>query len=490
MKDPQPVVNQNDAEVKDGSARQRIDKKRETVPNPEIIKRELLVDQPLSDEKKRELLQPEILSDLSIEEYIALWRRINPYFLSHAVRQGFRDHNGMIYHSSGMREFHRGLLNILEDDKKMRSPLAAHGLRYRDDESVKAYLHKRRVLQEKNEEGAKQKLRELLDFSPASAPNYPDITAVHFAAQLVADEYYGGEGNNEIFFIYPSDVLASQYDFALSGEDFTNKIKGETKWNDVFIWPSTFDNPGIPIDAGIVFLPESTPVDPNTGSKYASEVKNVDGKEKRVMIEGTALVKSFVKWAKRTLEDKQSPVNKAAEEWLNAPRRDEDEKERICLDIFSQELQDLGFAQDAAESLGRYMKQSFRFLRSMNLEALVKDTGAHYKRATNTIPAKQYWEDFFTQHPHLRPKHIYYYHGDPTDAVHEFLQKNNIGENDTSKKEGTLLGFDDHSVSLNRKPGGWSDERQDERAMRGYKELRETANRIIAEYYNGKRRKN
>ena len=276
----------------------------------------------------------------------------------------------------------------------------------------------------------------------------------------------------------------------MSGEDFTNKIKGETKWNDVFIWPSTFDNPGIPIDAGIVVRPESTPVDPNTGSKYASEVKNVDGKEKRVMIEGTALVKSFVKWAKRTLEDKQSPVNKAAEEWLNAPRRDEDEKERICLDIFSQELQDLGFAQDAAESLGRYMKQSFRFLRSMNLEALVKDTGAHYKRATNTIPAKQYWEDFFTQHPHLRPKHIYYYHGDPTDAVHEFLQKNNIGENDTSKKEGTLLGFDDHSVSLNRKPGGWSDERQDERAMRGYKELRETANRIIAEYYNGKRRKN
>src|SRR6185503_4609999 len=97
---------------------------------------------------------------------------------------------------------------------------------------------------------------------------YPDKIAVHFAAQMVADQFYGGERNNEVFFVYPSDFIASQHEYAFNGweKDFT-KPQSETKWNDVFVWPSNLENPGISVDAGLVFLPDHTPVDPETGSK-------------------------------------------------------------------------------------------------------------------------------------------------------------------------------------------------------------------------------
>lgn len=361
-------------------------------------------------------------------------------------------------------------------EKKLRPPIALHGLRNRDEVAVKEYLSGW-VLQAKDEEEAKNRLHNLLNFSLASAPTYPDVTAVHFADQLVANGYYGGESNNEVFFIYPADVLASQHDFTFNGweKDFT-KPQSETKWNDVFMWPSTLDNPGISIDAGIVFLPETTPVDPTTGSKYASELKVIEGKEKRVMIEDTALVNLFVKWGKELNE--QSPVRQAFSVYKSERNYYyQQEKEQACLVVFSQELQHLGFTSDASIALSGKMMSELYWRTDFNdeaLEMMVKGSGAHWKRAEVTVPAKKYWEDFFTQNPDLRPKHIQYYDGDPTSAVYEFQQKNNIGRANTSKTDGNLLGFDDHHVI---------DVGKDPRSNAGYDELVETSNKIIAEHY-------
>lgn len=271
----------------------------ENIPDPRKLLEayyEKMETVPLANTEKRELLKPEMLVELSTEEYIALWRRLNPHFLSHVTRQGFRDHNAMVYHSAGLQEFHNGLVSVLEDEKILRPPIAVHeGLRSRDEATVKRFLDDW-VLQAENEEEAKDRLNRLLHFSFATAPKYPDQTAVHFAAQIVADGYYGGERNNESFFIYPSDILASQHHFAFNGweKDFTQP-QSETKWNDVFIWPSSVDNPGVLVDAGMVFLPETTLVDPETGSKYTSEMRTAEGEEKRVMIEDEKLISAFVK---------------------------------------------------------------------------------------------------------------------------------------------------------------------------------------------------
>lgn len=276
-----------------------LQKKQKEIPNPKKLVEgyyEKVEVTSLTNEEKKEKLTPELLASLSTEEYVALWKRLNPQFLSHVTRQGFRDHNAMVYHSAGLEAFHNGFLSILQDGKELRPPLALHGLKSRDEVSVKGYLEGW-VLQAKDETEAKERLGKLLNATLASAPKYPDETAVHFAAQVVADHYYGGEGNNEVFFAFPTDAIASQNNFGFNGREKTfTKAQSETKWNDVFVWPKDLDNPGIPVDAGLVFLPEATPVDPNTGSKYASEVKIVDGKETRVMVEDKAKLDTFTSW--------------------------------------------------------------------------------------------------------------------------------------------------------------------------------------------------
>lgn len=146
---------------------------------------------------------------MSTKEYTALWRRLNPYYLSHVTRQGFRDHNVMAYNSGGMQEFHNGFLSVIEDEKMLRPPLALTGLRTRDETAVKDYLSL--VLQAEDESTAKDRLIILLNHSMSASPRYPDKTAVHFAPQIALNDYYGGETGNEVFF----SVSFRRYGFAI-----------------------------------------------------------------------------------------------------------------------------------------------------------------------------------------------------------------------------------------------------------------------------------
>ena len=108
------------------------------------------------------------------------------------------------------------------------------------------------------------------------------------------------------------------------------------------------------------------------------------------------------------------------------------------------------------------------------LQGIVKGSGAHWKRAENTISAREYWEIFFSKNPHLQPKHVQYYVGDPTNAVLEFQRQNNIGRADTSKTDGQLLGFEDHHIL---------DMENDPRANAGYDDLIAKADKIIRDHY-------
>lgn len=453
---------------------------REEIPNPKKILKtyyEKISTQPLSNEQKRELLKTEVLSSLSSEEYISLWKRLNPYFMSHVTRQGFRDHNAMIYHSAGINEFHDGFIKVMEDDGLLRPPMAIRELRNRDNNSIKEWLLDQKILGQKNEEQAIREFDNLLNFSLANAPRYPDKTAVHFATQLVANSFYGGENDNEVFFIYPSDVLASQYAFSFNGKeaDFT-RPQSDTSWNDVFVWPGTVDNPGISINAGIVFLPKSTPVDPETGSKYASEVEVVDGVEKRVMVKDTALVNAFVEWGKKMND--QSPFKQAFNTCKlaeNFYRRKEVEKD--CFAICVQELKGLGFLIDTSANLaGELIQDMFdrETYDDKSFQNVINNSASQWKRAEGTVSAKEYWESFFAKNPNLRPKHVQYYDGDPTIAVLEFQQRHHIGTTETLKTNEVLLGFDDHHVTSKK---------NDPRSNVGYEELVDVASRIIKEHY-------
>ncbi len=461
------------------------------IPNPEKLLKtyyETMETIPLSNTEKREFLKPELLSQLSMEEYVALWRRLNPHFLSHVTRQGFRDHNAMIYHSSGLQKFHNGLVSTLEDKKMLNSSMAVRdGLRARDEVTIKKFLEQH-VLSAASEEEAREKLNEKLNSTWASAPHYPDKTAVHFAAEVVANDYYGGESNNEVFFLYPSDVLASQYCFAFNGgEKDLTKPQSETKWNDVFIWPSNLDNSGISVDAGIVFLPKTTLVDPKTGSKYASEIKTIEGEQKKTLIEDEQAIAGFTEWAKKLNND--SPIVQAYKQYR---KEGGEELNKVYLEVTHQEMFKLGFDEETAANLtstivlydviGSFVTNGKLDPEESTPEEAayrkLKLASANWKKAKNGVTAKEYWEKYFLDHPEQKPKHIVFYDGDPTLAIHKFQQKYGIGEADTSNVEGQLLGFDDKHQVL--------DYNKNSRIWAGYEELVATSHKIIAEHYRVK----
>ena len=361
---------------------------------------------PLTNQEKRDLLKPEVLASLSTEEYIALWRRLNPYFLAHVTRQGLRDHTGddiMVQHNSGYGEFVNGFVDVMQNSQRLFPPLARNGLVDRDETTVRSFLSPF-FKNAPNAEKAEEMFLDFLTRHNAEAPKYPDITATHFAAQKVSDGYYGGETANEVFFVYPSDVMASQYTFAFNGgeKDFTQP-QSETKWNDVFVWTGNLDVPGVPVDIGIVFLPGTISVDPETGSKYASEIKIVDGQEKRVKIENTSLVNSFVEWGKKL--DDQSPVKQAFTAYKE--ERGYWKQKDLKGDYFiacSKELQDLGFSAVTSRGLANKLIGEMYSRESLDdevLKRIIESSGAHLKRAESTVPAKQYWESYFAQNPHL-----------------------------------------------------------------------------------------
>lgn len=99
---------------------------------------------PLEKEQKRELLKFDILAKLTTKEYLDLWKGLNPYFCSHITRQGYRDHNGMAYHSAGVGEFQDGFKMIMNSDKKLHSVwelITGKGASSVDDDaSVEDYL--------------------------------------------------------------------------------------------------------------------------------------------------------------------------------------------------------------------------------------------------------------------------------------------------------------------------------------------------------------
>jgi len=435
---------------------------------------------PLTNEEKRELLTPEALADLNTDEYIALWRRLNPHFLSHVTRQGFRDHTGndvMVSHDSGYREFNEGFTKVMKNGRNLLPPLGRIGLADLSDDTVNEFVTQ--FFSESTEisvEEAKERFHKFLNFGLASAPKYADITATHFAAQIVSDVYYGGEADNEVMFVYPSDVLASQYPYAFNGWEKTfTEAQSETKWNDVFVWTDP-NNPGVPVDSGVVFLPLNTQVDPETGSKYASEEVEIEGNPTRKLLKDNDLEEMFIRWSGDLGQEIYDVVEDYKAERNYFDRRD---KERLARTVIQSAILQLGFPEDVVLRLGsRVFSEllSWGKTSSEDITELLEQTGAVFKRPENAIPSKDYWEDYFSKNPHLRPAHVYYYDGSPTTGVYNFLQENGIGSADTSKEEGSLLGFDDNHVL---------DMESDSRSNQGYDELLAKANRRIDEIFGG-----
>ncbi|MDD5074197.1 MAG: hypothetical protein PHU92_03445, partial [Candidatus Shapirobacteria bacterium] len=281
------------------------------------------------------------------------------------------------------------------------------------------------------------------------------------------------EEGNEAFLVYPVDVLASQYKYGF-GYDRMNFIHHANDRdfrrlgmdNDVFVWPGTLDNPGIPVDSGIVFLPKNSLVDPETGSIYASETTTINGQEARVRLKTESVEEKFQAYIVSQGEPKGYFFNKTSRELL----------EEFSPDL----LASMDFSDDAIWRFRRAIYNGF------TPEQAFGRANAAWQRAQNPISSQEYWENYFRQNPQIAPKHVYYYdnHTGSGDAVSGLLQRNNIGRADTSDTEGELLGFDENNIPNKVWRRGWGAEitgqKGDNDAWLGYDQLEETMLQIAS----------
>lgn len=427
----------------------------------------------LTLKQKEEFFTAEKLEKLSTEELMELWRAGSPYYLSHVTRFGFRDHNAMIYHSGGMGKFHEGGLNMMSD-KRVRPPIYLDGLKDIEPDTIKAYLEKYQVFDKPNQEEAFKYFKSLMEWSLASAPKYPDKTAVHFGAQRVLDAYYGCEADNEIFCVFPADFIASQTNFAFNGwqKTFTS-CQSEDKWNDVFAW--TGDREGISLDAGLVFLPAKTLVDPETGSRYAStEVKDETGKMVRDRIKSSESQKNLLTWwekEKPNLEVLYQQIKSTQEFYSKRDLQNNFES------IIKAGLLSLGanrVSYEATYIIQQYFYGDIDFTQNQDdIDEILNSSGLLFEKPKSPVEAQVYWEKYFAEHPENKPKHVVYYHGDPSQAVRDFMADHNvtpkIGHDDPD-----LLGFDkNHILDMEDNP----------KTNLGKNEIYAIAQKLIAEHY-------
>lgn len=200
------------------------------------------------------------------------------------------------------------------------------------------------------------------------------------------------------------------------------------------------------------------------------------------MVEDKKIVSSFIKW----IEDLniESPIVQS-----HKKSGDNESERKTKIEIIKKEIIGLGLIEGPAMSIACYLYDEFDGINKFKRDNIIgfgeskrdgalkilRKIGANWKRAENTVLSEEYWKKYFIENPQKEPKHLIFYDGDPTLAVKEFKEKNDIKRVDISKDKGELLGFDDHHIK---------DLRGDTRAWGGYNELIEMANKIIAGHYN------
>ena len=169
--------------------------KKETYLSPTEIKKNLLEgEQPLTKEEKIQFLRPEILSSLSTEEYMRVWKRLSNHFVSHVTRQGVREaENSHVYHTHGLHERHNGLSVLLEAEKSLQSKSVREGSTSPDvwrDEAQKIldttdFSKPITVGMHEEFPNPWNVVKRGLTGTIGVAPAIPDEVAIHFAADRV-----------------------------------------------------------------------------------------------------------------------------------------------------------------------------------------------------------------------------------------------------------------------------------------------------------------
>lgn len=396
-------------------------------------------------EEISELFTEEHLASLDLDEYALLMKRFPSEMVTHVTRQGVRDHQGHMFHSRGLGEYSQGFESILADGGRLRSPLGIQLTQEKKEQAIARYLGE-------DAEIAKSHLSRLSNIEGSEPGSYQDAMAIHFAAEEVADVYYGSERGNEIFFVYPSAFIASQYHFQGNLDR-----DGGGYWNDQWVWAN--EEHGISLDAGLVFIPSQTPVDRKTGSRYELDQENkpIINQEYINLVKkllGTPQLDELINlWEQAIdkLRETRSWGNereklfqyflKPAHQILIEQFNIQDERLRRALlaeNFFLQNLKD-------AHEKEKTMTESDPFFTPPEkmIKKIMQDSGILYRESTNTVTAYEYWTEHFNQHPDKKPsKIVFYRESDPTTALIAWKEREGL-----RKKSGVgHIGFEQRQI--------------------------------------------
>ena len=368
-----------------------------------------------------------------MEDYSALLRRFPGEMLTHVTRHGIRDHANLGNHQKGLGEYHSTLYAVLEN-KKLKSAL---GIKLQENSKEEAVAKLLDLENCPSRDAALDRMDIKFVSGLTGDPSaFADKSSIHLAVEDVADSFYGSERNNEVFFVFPSAMIASQYEFSGNLSTVEYNAYTDSYDNDQFVFPDI--ERGLPIDAGVAFFPEDAKVDPENGSKYA-----IDHNKKPILTDG---IQEILKARFDQLGFIQVLIQKRYE-IDNLPEKEKEEalekrfknfgiKDSVAKKMLSDEniLRELAKIWGAEKENDEYMKILMKYFRK---------NGNPYKLADDAISSKEYWEKYFQQHPESSPKHIVYYtRGDPAEALNRWRGENGI----TRKDKRSDIGFSENKV--------------------------------------------
>ncbi|MEI7512254.1 MAG: hypothetical protein WCK01_02220 [Candidatus Uhrbacteria bacterium] len=342
------------------------------------------------------LFSEENLESLSVDDYQFLLHRFPAHMVTHVKRQGVRDHYGHGSHTRGMGSFHNSVKKLFE--KKRLSSVVG---RWLEDGMQQEKIWKTFFTDCDTFEQAVERMQDIITDKgqfEGGLLTYADMSAVHLASEEVPDAYYGGEMGNEVFVAFPALHIASQ--------QFSNKplIQNRSELgnqhNDIWVWSQ--EHKGLSLDAALVFLPESTPVDPETGSRYEIDAQG------NAIVDPERINRLKTIFSSSAFRDCiQHYGDQPYSQWLQ-------ETAKTC-GLTNEELVLLRFFHQA-KALSQDADGS-------ELESVLRPyAGLTYRLAQHTVPAKQYWETYFTNHPKAKPSKIVWYNGNPTVALHAWQE--------------------------------------------------------------------
>lgn len=375
----------------------------------------------------------ENIAKLSVEDYATLMRRFPGEMLTHVTRQGIRDHADSFWHTAGVGGFSNGFKDMLEDGN-LRSSLGIALQEHNKEDAMAKFLHLDNL---QSREDALAMYKNKFDSSMASNDAFADSAAVHLASENVMDSMYGSERGNEIFVAYPSAYVASQLNYGGKG---TLADIGSSQHNDK--WVYTKDHEGMPLDVGLVFIPEDAQVDPQTGSRY----KIGERGEPIVPQQRTneILVARFDKlgFVQTFMQNLPHSMNQVPRENQAALAEAAFAEFGITDTDAQKALLDPRLVDKLANAWGREGEKG-------EYEKLLTDyfhqnAENPYELAENTVSSREYWEKHFQENPGERPsKVVYYSGGDPSHALNEWREKNGI----VKRTEDSAYGFAEHNIS-------------------------------------------